>query len=66
MNGETSKRSSEGKGQKKDLGEDTNATLHGDLGQEEVVGQKPLLEPSELEQPSEDRRLLKIKESLHD
>lgn len=44
-----------------DLSEDADAALHADLGQEQIVGQKPLLESAELHQPSEERRLLELK-----
>lgn len=51
---------------RKDLGEDADATLYGDLRQEEVIGQEPFLKPPELEQPPENRRFLELKEPLHD
>lgn len=49
-----------------DLGEDADAALHGDLGEEEVVGEEALPEAAELEQPAEDGRLLEIGEPAHD
>lgn len=48
------------------LGEDANAALYGDLGEEEVVGEEALLEPTELQKPPEHRRGLKVDESPHD
>jgi hypothetical protein len=48
------------------LGEDSDAALHGDLGEEEVVGEEALLEAAELEQPAEESRLLEVGEPLHD
>lgn len=51
---------------KKDLGEDANTALHGNLGKEEIISQEPLLEPSELEQPSEEGMgLLQLCKSMH-
>jgi hypothetical protein len=48
------------------LGENADAALHGDLGEEEVVGEEALLESAELQQPPEHGRLLQFREPPHD
>jgi hypothetical protein len=49
-----------------DLGDDADAALHGELGEEEVVGEEALPEASELQQPAEQRGGLHVGEAAHD
>ncbi len=48
------------RGKERDLSEDSNAALKADLGEEKIISQEPLLEPTELHQPPEQRRLLQL------
>lgn len=49
-----------------DLGDETDAALYAELGEEELVGEEPLPEALELEEPSEEAVGLEFGEAAHD